>query len=247
MLDVKTVVLIFLIQLLGYTVKGLVGFGNPLITTPLLSMILESGVIAPGTLLPDVPVNAAIAWKNRRRFAWRRVLPLLLAVLAGVVPGALLLKVPFRRPLKIFLGVLVLGLGVETATPGRRKPGPEIPGARYPAAFVSGVCAGMFGINMLIAAYLKRTSNNYDEFKGSLCFLFLAENVFRFFTYLAAGLMTRPVLHLAAVAVPAAVLGVRAGMALSAKLPEKTMNACAVVMFLLSGASILVKALFFEL
>ncbi|MBR1689278.1 MAG: sulfite exporter TauE/SafE family protein [Oscillibacter sp.] len=240
-----TAIWIFLIQALGYGVKGLVGFGNPLVATPLLSLFLDSALIPPGTLLLDAPVNAYIAWKNRASFRWRRLLPTIGAVLCGVIPGTLLLKIPFQRGLKILLGLLVLGLGVELATRGRRSAGRDIPWVRYGVAFVSGVCAGIFGINMLIVAYLKRQAASYDEFKGGLCFLFLAENLFRLVVYLAAGLMTPAVLLLAAVSVPAAVAGVAVGGALSSRLPERGLNACAVVMFLLSGASILIKALFF--
>ena len=99
--------------------------------------------------------------------------------------------------------------------------------------------------NGLQSAHSAQKETSYDEFKGGLCFLFLAENLFRLVVYLAAGLMTPAVLLLAAVSVPAAVAGVAVGGALSSRLPERGLNACAVVMFLLSGASILIKALFF--
>ena len=245
MFDGKTAALIFLIQLLGYIVKGLVGFGNPLIAAPLLSMITDNAVIAPGTLLLDAPINACIAWRGREKFRWRSVLPLLLAVLAGVIPGVLLLKLRSQWIIKALLGVLVLGLGAEMAAQGRRPPGPERRWVRLPVAFVSGVCAGLFGINMMIVAYLKRTARNYEEFKGSLCFLFLAENIFRLAVYWTAGFLTEQVLWLAAVTAPAA-LGVAAGTAVSARMPEEVLHRCAVAMFLLSGASILVKALVFR-
>ena len=246
MFETETVLLIFLIQFSGYFVKGLVGFGNPLITAPLLSQVLDPSLVAPGTLLLDIPVNAGITWKNRGRIRWRTILPLLLAVLAGVVPGVLLLKIPNQRLLKILLGLLVLGLGADMALRREQKAGRELPGLRLLTAFASGICAGLFGINMLIVAYLKRSAESYDAFKGSLCFLFLAENVFRFFTYLAAGLITAPVLRVGAISLPAAALGVGLGMALSARLPEKKLMTCAVVTFLCSGVSILIRALFFS-
>ena len=49
----QTILFIFAAQLLAYTVKGLVGFGNPLISAPILSMRLDNVVITPGTLLMD--------------------------------------------------------------------------------------------------------------------------------------------------------------------------------------------------
>ncbi len=64
---------IFAAQLLAYLVKGLIGFGNPLISAPILSMGLDNVVITPGTLLLDCPVNAWITWKNRHSFQWRKI------------------------------------------------------------------------------------------------------------------------------------------------------------------------------
>lgn len=246
MWDTGMVLFAFTVQTLGYVVKGLVGFGNPLIAAPLLSMKLDNAIITPGTLLLDTPINAFIAWKNRDQFQWRQVVPLLLAVLAGVVPGVLLLKQSFPWVLKAALGVLVLGLGVEMATREQRKQGAQQRWGSLLVAFVSGICAGLFGINMLIIAYLERTAQNYSAFKGSLCFLFLAENLFRMMAYGAAGMITVDVLILGAITVPAAGLGVLAGMALARHLPEKQMRCCVVTMFLLSGISILVKAVVFQ-
>ena len=53
---------IFCAQFLAYTVKGLIGFGNPLISAPILSMRLDNVVITPGTLLLDCPVSGYITW-----------------------------------------------------------------------------------------------------------------------------------------------------------------------------------------
>lgn len=248
MWDAGMVLFVFSVQTLGYVVKGLVGFGNPLIAAPLMSMRLDNTVITPGSLLLDTPINAFIAWKNRDQFQWKQVMPILLAVLAGVVPGVLLLKQSFPWLIKAALGVLVLVLGLEMATRDRRAGrGSQKPWISLLVAFVSGICAGLFGINMLIIAYLERTAQNYREFKGSLCFLFLAENLLRLFTYGLTGLITTDVLILGAVSVPAAGLGVPAGLALAKRLPERQMRRCVVVMFLFSGISILVKAAVFQI
>ena len=110
---------IFAVQLISYTIKGLIGFGNPLISGPLLSMRLDNVLITPGTLLLDCPVNAWITWKNRRSFQWRRIAALLGANLLGVIPGTLLLQYSMPWVLKTCLGVVVVALGVEMATRGK--------------------------------------------------------------------------------------------------------------------------------
>ena len=45
------ILFIFLVQLAAYTLKWLIGFGNPLISAPLLAMRLDNTLITPGSLL----------------------------------------------------------------------------------------------------------------------------------------------------------------------------------------------------
>ena len=48
-MTLSTALFIFAAQLLAYLVKGLIGFGNPLISAPILSMGLDNVVITPGS------------------------------------------------------------------------------------------------------------------------------------------------------------------------------------------------------
>lgn len=181
-MTLSTALFIFAAQLLAYLVKGLIGFGNPLISAPILSMGLDNVVITPGTLLLDCPVNAWITWKNRHSFQWRKILPLLAANFCGVIPGTLLLRFSMPWVIKTVLGVVVVLLGLEMATRSLRPVKPDRkdrPWLRLAVSAFSGVCAGLFGINMFIVAYLQRTARDYSEFKGSMCFLFFGENAVR--------------------------------------------------------------------
>ena len=76
------ILFIFLVQLAAYTLKWLIGFGNPLISAPLLAMRLDNTLITPGSLLPDLVINGRITWQNRNNFRWRAILSLLLAMVA---------------------------------------------------------------------------------------------------------------------------------------------------------------------
>ena len=243
-----TIAFIFFVQCLAYTIKGLIGFGNPLISAPLLSMRLDNVILTPGTLIMDCPINGYITWKNRHNFQWRRILPLLLANVCGVVPGALLLRFSLPWVIKTALGCVVVFLGLEMATRSLRpvKPGRDAPWVRLVVAFFSGICGGLFGINMFIVAYLQRTAKDYSEFKGSLCFLFLGENLFRLGVYAVSGLLTRPVLLFGLISVPAALTAVILSNLLGRRLSEKMLQPAAIVMFLLGGVSIIFKSLVFH-
>lgn len=124
-MTLSTALFIFAAQLLAYLVKGLIGFGNPLISAPILSMGLDNVVITPGTLLLDCPVNAWITWKNRHSFQWRKILPLLAANFCGVIPGTLLLRFSMPWVIKTVLGVVVVLLGLEMATRSLRPVKPD--------------------------------------------------------------------------------------------------------------------------
>lgn len=243
-----TALFIFLIQCLAYTIKGLIGFGNPLISAPLLSMRLDNVVITPGTLLMDLPINGYITWKNRRSFQWRRILPLLLANMCGVIPGTLLLRSSLPWVIKTLLGIVVIFLGLEMATRRLRPAGTgrDSMRLRLVVAFFSGVCGGLFGINMFIVAYLQCTARDYGEFKGSMCFLFFGENIFRLCTYAVGGLLTPNVLLVGLCSVPAAALAMLLAERLAPKLDEQKLQKGAIVLFILGGVSIVIKSVVFH-
>lgn len=248
-MTLSTALFIFAAQLLAYLVKGMIGFGNPLISAPILSMGLDNVVITPGTLLLDCPVNAWITWKNRRSFQWRRILPLLAVNLCGIIPGTLLLRFSLPWVIKTVLGVIVVFLGLEMATRNLRSIRPERedrPWLRLVVSAFSGVSAGLFGINLFIVAYLQRTARDYDEFKGSMCFLFFGENAVRLVVYAVTGLLTRQVLLFGLASLPAAVLALALAAWLGPRLEEGKLQKGAIVLFLLGGVSIIVKSVVFH-
>lgn len=243
-----TALFIFFVQCLAYTIKGLIGFGNPLISAPLLSMRLDNVILTPGTLLMDLPINGYITWKNRRSFQSRRILPLLAANVCGIIPGVLLLRSSLPWVIKALLGVVVVFLGLEMATRNLRpvRAGRDLPWLRLAVAFFSGICGGLFGINMFIVAYLQRTAKDYSEFKGSLCFLFFGENVFRLCTYAVSGMLTRDVLLVGLCSVPAAALAMLLANLLGPRLDEGKLQKGAIVLFILGGVSVIFKAVVFH-
>ena len=239
---------VFIIQAVGYTIKALIGFGNPLLTGPLLSLRLDNVVISPSGLLCDAPTNAYISYKNRKKIQWRIIIPITIVNLLGVIPGSFLLKYSLPWVIKAVLGVLVVGISIEMATRSRRKPhtGEEKPLVRYLVAFISGIFAGLYGNNILIVAYIERTSKDLNAFKGSMCFLFLMENFCRISLYCATGIFTKYVLLLAAVTVPAALLGIVISNLIEPHVTQQQATKAINLLFLISGLSILFKSLVFH-
>ena len=133
----EIIAIVFLSQLAGFVIKGLAGFGNPLLTNPLMAMRLDNVVITPTNILLDLPVNAWISWQ---------VLPVLIAILLGVIPGTLLLKLGTPWIIKALLGVFIIGLGVEMLLRNRSHGITPRSWLRNLLSFASGVMSGLFGI-----------------------------------------------------------------------------------------------------
>lgn len=218
---------IFLLQFFGYIIKWVIGFGNPLVSAPLLSMRLDNALITPGSLVPDFCINTYIFWKSRKLLDLRQILPLLIVLLAGVIPGTWLLRFSMPWVIKTVLGIVVLFLGLEMATRNLRpvRPGrKDHPAVRY------------------LVAYLQRTTKNYDEFKGSICFLFWGENLFRIILYTATGLLDAASLQFSVISMVSAMLALGAAKPIIRRVKSDTLQRLAIVFFLLGGISIIVKS-----
>ncbi|MGI6007491.1 MAG: sulfite exporter TauE/SafE family protein [Ruminococcus sp.] len=238
---------IFAAQFIGYIVKGLAGFGNPLIANPIMAMRIDNLQITPGVLPVDMFVNIYISIKNRKSFIMKLAIPIAVCIMIGVIPGTLFLKIGSQWIIKALLGVFIIGLGIEMITrketTAEKKNHPIVMGL---ISVISGFLSGLFGINMLFLAYLNRYVSNRHQFRANVCFIFCFENVFRLIMYAINGMLNTFTLWITMLSVPAAVLGLWIGGRIDLKLSEKKANLVMNCVFILGGISILVKALIFK-
>ena len=234
---------IFIVVAISFIIQGLVGFGDPLIFNPLLSVRMDNKHISPGMLPVSILLNAFIVYKSRDSIHPRRLLPICFWVVLGIVPGTLLLKYSSSWTLKVALGVLIILLGLEMLT--RKDEATARPNAVFMAvmSFSSGVTAALFGINLLFLVYLERTTTDRDEFRGSVCLVFLVESVFRLISYLANGIITPFSLQISAISVPAALLGTWLGMQIDKKIDDSLIKKLIVYVFIIGGISTVIRAL----
>ena len=103
----------FFCCLIAFILKGIAGFGDPLVSNPLLSVLLPNRTISPSLLPVTFFLNLRIVIRNRNHFRKDIVLPITFFVLCGTIPGTLLLKYGSPTVLKLLLGLLITGLGIE--------------------------------------------------------------------------------------------------------------------------------------
>lgn len=230
---------------LAYFVKGLSGFANTLVFTSILSFFTANRNITPIDLLLGMPSNAFIAWQERRHIRARIVLPLIITLILGMLPGTFVLKHGDERTIKVLLGVAILILGINMLVqnrPGtvRREPNCVV---LLCLGILSGFLSGLFGIGAFLVAYINRTTSNTAELKGNLCCVFLAENLVRLVLYLALGLMTGEVLWQTLLLIPGMALGLAAGLLLCRKIPEKWIGHGVRILLLIMGFTIIISNL----
>ena len=240
-MDLPLILYVFVSIALAFIIKGLVGFGDPLLYTPLLSVFLPNSTITPGLLPVSLVLNARVVWKNRNHFSPRLVLPIAAFVMLGIIPGTLL-QYGSPSALKLLLGLVIIAMGVEMLT---RKPGTGKPSAllRSVMSFLSGVTAGLFGIDLLFLAYLERVSQRREEFRGNVCFIFILEGIFRTVLYLWSGMFTTQSLLLSLISLPAALLGMWVGSLLDRRVSDRLSHRFIIYVFILGGVSTSIYAL----
>lgn len=228
----------------AYFIKGLCGFANTLIFTSILSFGTSNANISPTDLLLGYPSNLILAWKNRRSLDPKVYLPLAALVLAGSIPGALLLKNVDARAIKLVFGIVVAALGAEMFS--REYSKKHVRSSRLVLAVIgvaAGILCGLFGVGALLAAYISRVTDNGNSFKANISAVFIVDNTFRIVLYRMLGLLTLATLKSALLLIPFALLGLFAGIRCSTRMDEKRVRQITSILLILSGISLILKNL----
>ena len=228
----------------SYFIKGLCGFANTLVFTSILSFGAANANISPIDLLLGCPANLILTWKNRKSLDPKVWLPLAALVLAGSIPGALLLKNVDARAIKLVFGIVVIALGAEMLS--REYSGKKVKSSRLLLVIIgvaAGVLCGLFGVGALLAAYINRVTEDGSSFKANISAVFIVDNIFRMILYSVLGLLTLDTVRFALLLIPFALLGLFVGIKCSDHMDEKLVKKMTSVLLILSGISLILKNL----
>lgn len=222
----------------GGIVNGMTGFGTGLSAMPFWLQALPSATAAQLAAAAGVTGQLTTLSKIWHAIDWRRVMPMLIAGLAGVPFGAKL--VPYADPATFKRGVafVLIGYSVAMLSAGHRlRIARGGRGADALVGFIGGIMAGFAGLSGVaptIWAALKGWSK--EERRGIFQAYNLTILLAMFLAHAVLGLVTASMLICLVLALPATLLGVSIGHRIYERLDDHRFDR--VVLWLLLAAGV---------
>lgn len=220
-----------LVLLVGNIVKGMAGFGGPLLAIPVLSLGMPTADAMMLAILTDLATSVWLGVDAWRRVPTRLALILLVPLLLGQVLGTELLAVlpvdTVRVLLAIVVGVFALSLLIR---PVRPQGPPDDSSAEAPRALVLAALAGLAGGVMSgvvgpagppVIAWVRR---HLSDASGRLLMLavFFPTSAWLVALLLAKGLTAPPVFVESLLMTPVAMIGAWGGKRLAGTVSPAT-------------------------
>ncbi|MEO8483134.1 MAG: sulfite exporter TauE/SafE family protein [Acidobacteriota bacterium] len=194
-------------------VNGALGYGFSSITVPVALLFLTNRVLNPALVLIEVALNGWVLWVNRAALAgiWRRVAPIVVGLVPGVVVGTMIVSTVSPNWLKFNTYVVLLPLILVQAA-GWRRPIK----AERAAGLVFGSGVGvLYAVTTISGPPLAIALNNQgvakQDFRAALGFVRLAESSLTAVAYYHAGLFTAQSINLIPLILPSIFVGVPIG------------------------------------
>jgi len=218
------VVELIAITLFAAVVNGGLGYGFSSITVPLALLFLTNRALNPALVLIEVMLNAWVLFVNRDALpaVWKRVLPIVIGLLPGVIAGTLIVSRVSPAWLKLGTYLILLPIILVQAA-GFRRPIKSETAIGLPFGLGLGVLYSVTTISgPPLAVLLNNQGLQKREFRAALGLIRLAESSFTAVAYLTAGLITAQSTLLIPQILPSVLIGVPIGAALVKQLKVET-------------------------
>ena len=232
----------------GGAIKGTLGIGTPLLTVPMMSLVLP---IHMAVTIMAVPVVVANLWQTiiagRAAYVLKRFWPVLIAVLCGTYVGTKILSVIDQRTLLLAIGGIVISSTLlQFSQPHLRLPARLEKPAGMAFGFVSGLVGGissMFGPPLII--YLVSLRLSKDMFVSAIGCLYLSAVVPWVAGLILFGVMDSRTLTLSAAGVVPVFTGILLGQQIRRRMSERWFRTFVLIILLAAGCTMLWRALAF--
>ncbi len=219
MLSLSLLVALFAALLAG-VVTGMTGFGLALISTPILLFVYEPKTVIVLTAIFSVFINTAVVWDSWHESRKRLALTLLIPALVGVVIGVEVLRVIDPVYVRLGVGAIVV-FSALLLVKDIRLPGADTRWGTLVAGSISGMLSTSTGLaGPPIVLLLAARNLPKHAFRGTSALYFLAMSLVGIAVLSLRGLVEGGDLRLAAVLIPAAIVGKAIGTATLKKISE---------------------------
>jgi len=227
---------------LATLVRSTFGFGEALIAVPLLAFVIPVKVAAPVAALVSVTVAAVVVIQDWRHVHLASAAWLIVATLAGIPLGLLLLTRVAEPIVKAMLAVIIMGFAAQAL----RSPTWRLENDRWAwlFGFIAGVLGGAYGMNgppLAMYGSLRRWSP--AEFRATLQGYFLPASAVGVAGYWWAGLWTPSVTWFYLASLPVVALAIIAGRVLNRRLVADRFTSAVYMGLLVVGAVLLLTLL----
>ncbi|MEM9279411.1 MAG: sulfite exporter TauE/SafE family protein [Pseudomonadota bacterium] len=236
---------VFGIFLFAGTVKGILGFGLPIITMSLLPFVMPiekaialSAIVQPATNI--FQLVSAGGYKQSFKLAW----PVLLMLVPGVAMGAWYLTELESETLLLLVGITIVAfslfdlLGYKVSISEARK---------VPFGMGFGLVAGIFGAltalnGWAFIMYLIGVGASREVFRSAIAMLFLVSGFLISSSFWVLGWLTTETVLLGVLALLTAFPGMTIGNRLGRKLSGETFRKMLLIALVIVGLTLAVQA-----
>ena len=218
------VISLVLITFFAATVNGALGYGFSSLTVPVALLFYTNRVLNPALVLLEVIINTYVLVMNRRSLpqVWRRVLPMLVGLVPGVIVGSYILAMVHPGWIKFFTYIVILPFILIQAAGFRRY----IKAERVVSVPFGAGVGVLYSITTISGPPLALLFNNQgyvkEEFRAGLALVRITESSFTAVAYYFLGLYSATTPQLMLLIVPSIVIGVPLGIALLGRIAAET-------------------------
>jgi uncharacterized membrane protein YfcA len=227
---------------LASLIRSVFGFGEALVAVPLLALVMPVHVAAPIAALTSITVAAIVLVQDWSHVHVRSASRLVLASVAGIPVGLLLLTHVPEPIVKGGLAVIIITFSLYSLAAGRHLV-LHSDRTAWLFGFLAGALGGAYAMNgppLAIFGALRHWSPQH--FRATLQGYFLPASVMVMIGYASAGLWTRAVTHAYLSALPFVLVAVLAGRAVNQRLKGRRFLRYVYGGLVLTGAVLLVQA-----
>ena len=240
----STLIYVLVVIFVATLIRSTLGFGEALVSVPLLAVRLPITVAAPLAVLVSIVVAAVVVAQDWEHVQIRSATNLILASLPGIPLGVFLLARGNEHIVKSMLGLLIIAFSLYSLTLGAKLHlVNDHPYWLIACGFLSGILGGAYGMNgppLAIYGALRRWSPSH--FRATLQGYFLPASLVGLIGYAELGLWKPPLSRYFLFSLPVVAVAIFLGRAINRRMHNHRFVRFVYVALVAIGAVLVVQS-----